>query len=1004
MNHFAGHTRPEPTSAINDEHKVVWYDASAPGHPSVRFFARISQLGSWREEFALRTALLRALSSGKAETDFHACSARHKDKTQHYPTLTYWPRLDGTVTHLDVVFPDTSGKPPLAIHGSASNGGRSTGVPLTGRIIKSWEPRLGDYSTWLGLRPDSVPYGLGPDPVFMPNVMDVSHKFGTVCFESYPAGLGYYHKPDGDLLWLGYADEASQGAPQVDRSHDCITATWIAKSNWVATFTSARIGILTGSAMGFIDGYSFRSTVRQVPGGPAQAQRKTISWAVSPGVPIVSIKVDDRYSHKRAMAGRPWAVALNALSEVFVLCELPDLRQLCADNPWSAARTACWQLVMPTRRTPRLDNLDSFQESNISKVAKERAFSPGPAPFPANHDSPEQNNQIQEFCTLLPSHFRETCHGWDMRRRLEVDFAGGDDEGSMEHIFVITCGHAPDIPPGVRRFTAVRCWPSVASQKEIEVTTASIFGGPGPESILLSGGSMTPTVVGSGTEWLIDNLCLNGHDGEVMTASALDTSTVALLTPSEENLDLGFVTSTLLPGRRGRWFCIGTDSGALLVWNGRFDHRRGRDEAFPIRIIQTDSPSISCIATTALCVIHGGSDGRLHAWDPLGSTMGPVRVLNGKQGNGPVRTLNMHHLMHNNDPAITAIHLDPDPTKLRGLAASGRVVRCWSYSAAHRVRGRKKRRFSRIHGRCGGRLSHRVANFIDAEEAELKREHREAERQKKYLQTRFLLADLTEEEAIMYAQLLSEETAQQYELHRAMDQENFTSASDDVSTNETESEALSVYISNDHNPELASTSSLVVPLTSGGPSHSLDIESDTSAKEMELAMRLSLQEVQDQVGESSGAANTSDLPGTNSDAGDTLIPMGDGEVDGILASISAEEDFELKMALIASLQESRRTSQEKFVSNWPSGNPQSMTPIRKLDEDEELQLALNLSLQTDHDINMNKGKSAASLVGSVSEYAYSFKSFQCDNKLTLSSPNRAVKGKGKKGKWVKWSP
>lgn len=37
-----------------------------------------------------------------------------------------------------------------------------------------------------------------------------------------------------------------------------------------------------------------------------------------------------------------------------------------------------------------------------------------------------ETREISDFATRKPKDFRKVCLGWDMRRRLEVDFAGDD--------------------------------------------------------------------------------------------------------------------------------------------------------------------------------------------------------------------------------------------------------------------------------------------------------------------------------------------------------------------------------------------------------------------------------------------------------------------------------------------------------------------------------------------------------------------------------------------------
>ncbi|KAJ2905438.1 F-box and wd domain protein [Zalerion maritima] len=1008
MSHFPGQ-KGLAASSGKDENQVTWYDASTPGQPSVRFFARISQMGSWREEYSLRTSLLRSLSKGKSESDFHACSARQKDKTHHFPTLSYWTKLNAPVTHLDAAFSDDPGKPPRAIHGSAASAESSIAVPLTGKVLRPPIFDLPTFQRWIQHTPQSVPYGLGDGPVFIPNVMDVSQRYGSISFSSFPGGQGGYLSPAGDTLWLGYSDNVPVYAPQISRSSDCITSAWIAKTTAIYTLTRGRIGLLTGSAMGFVSGYSFDSTVLPVLGMQPGFQPESVTWAVSPGVPIIAIKVDEEHNHKREKAGRSWAVALNALGEVYTLADVPEIQPLSTDTPWEAGRSAFWSIIPSTKRQPRLEDIDSANKAKALEISQKRTFSPQLPISSSNLSDKElkaRSSKIDEFCQLPPSYFRDSCIGWDMRRRLEVDFAAGDGYTDLEQIFVLTCGHdAKKSPPEVCRYSkqvSLDVFPDAeeASHKSIfgPSTTSLVNSDVG---ILPSGGSAVTDSV-SGTEWLVDSFSLESFKHHTITASALDTSNLALLTVPEEDLDDALIKSNLLPGRRGRWLAIGTDSGAIVVWNGRSVHSHTGDPIQPLRCIQTDSPEVSCLAVTALHVVHGGSDGRLQAWDPLGSTLDCVRVLNGKQKGSPLRTANANHMLPNLQPAVRSIYLDPDPTKLRGLASYGRVVRCWSYSAMTHASSRKRRhRFVDSHGRhVSRRQSGKVAGYIGAEQAELERERRELDRDRKYLRDRFILADLTEDEAILYAQLLSEEAAQQEDSRRTTDQD--TSTSESVSLNETDSDAPSIFVSNEPGlgtlVDIAGPSNQhrsLPPLWTPARETSRDERSDTSSKEMELAIRLSLQDVDNQIGESSQV----EAPAFTIDADPSTVPDGDDEESAVLASISEEEDIELRMALLASLQDSRRASQSAKGKTREQSPPKTppYPPAPIYSEEEDRKMALELSRQEEE-------RAGGSTGPVIDEQHFPGLGGSPAGKGRGKAGTPGLAGKGKKGKWVKWSP
>ena len=126
--------------------------------------------------------------------------------------------------------------------------------------------------------------------------------------------------------------------------------------------------------------------------------------------------------------------------------------------------------------------------------------------------------------------------------------------------------------------------------------------------------------------------------------------------------------------------------------------------------------------------------------------------------------------------AARTIFLDPDPTILRGIVAFGSFLRYWSYSATSQSPGRKRRlRHSDIHGRLASRRQGgRVSGYIAAETAELRREQEHRERERARLQRRFgvgAFGDMTEEDYVRYAQMISEEAY-------LIDEQRRTSASD----------------------------------------------------------------------------------------------------------------------------------------------------------------------------------------------------------------------------------
>lgn len=175
------------------------------------------------------------------------------------------------------------------------------------------------------------------------------------------------------------------------------------------------------------------------------------------------------------------------------------------------------------------------------------------------------------------------------------------------------------------------------------------------------------------------------------------------------------------------------------MWNMRSTETRTAIK--PLRCIQTDSPEISCLALSALYIIHGGSDGLVQAWDPLASMLESVRTLNAKSsGRVPRHIVNANPVLRHADySAVGAIYLDPDPAVLRGVLSFGTFIRYWAYNSTHHGTGRKRRvRHSDVNGRLASRrLYGTVSGYIAAEQAELRREREHRAKEQVRLRNRF---------------------------------------------------------------------------------------------------------------------------------------------------------------------------------------------------------------------------------------------------------------------------
>ncbi|KAI1329714.1 hypothetical protein F5Y16DRAFT_365067 [Xylariaceae sp. FL0255] len=768
----------------------------------VRVFTRLTPHASWRSEYLLRTRLLRSLSRGKpgANSGGVGSSARASQSGKKATAvLTYNTKLPSIVTHVHATFKPNGKKPPRVIHGAADLGVGSASDPTGGKVEKWGLDDPFAFAQLDEVMPQLVPYGTRDGPAAGPNVMDVSQPYGLVGGEGFPGGRVFF-RPTGEYRgkYLGQDTgiiEAHPDIPKIPELSEGISSLWIAKSSSVPTVTQSLIGILTGSTLGVVTAYALGYD----PSGPRYNPGDiSARWVLSPGVPIIALKVDDNYSLKRKALNRVWAVALNALGEVFYLTQppAPPASKTKADDSaklaWHAGRTTYWNLVEATRREARPDE--------FGRIAVRGAYSPR-SPSNAMNLTKEQMiaeaREIERFLRYKPVHFRKACYGWDMRRRLEVDFASDDEMAMGETFFIVDCALEDGQTWNLRRFTRaatnqIQSIGAPPQAAEEPVVHQSIFGNSSARSTSpnsssspllkqvlspsrkqsFSGHSSPPEVLLD--EWFETKFYSKEVGNAIVTACAVDTSLMAVVASFEDPLKeasslpaSGPTTPSAqqvsdIPGRRARFLGLGTNTGKILLWNMRAGHTG--DGILPTRIIQTESPEVSCLALSALYLVHGGSDGLVQAWDPLASTLDPIRTLNSRSpGRMPRHLLALNPtLAETNFSAVGAIYLDPDPTVLHGVVAFGTFVRYWAYSSSNQATGRKRRlRHSDIHGRLNGRRhGGGVKGYIAAEAEELRTEQRHKTREQARLRNRFGvgLSNMSEEEALRYAELMSQES------------------------------------------------------------------------------------------------------------------------------------------------------------------------------------------------------------------------------------------------------
>ncbi|KAI1416706.1 hypothetical protein F5Y13DRAFT_185548 [Hypoxylon sp. FL1857] len=875
----------------------VWdQDDSDSVRSEVRHFTRLTAHASWRSEYLLRTRLLRSLARGKPGTSsggIGSSSRSSQSGKKASAVLTYNTKLPSPVTHIHATFKASGKKPPRVIHGASDLGVASASDPTSGKVEK-WG--LDDFFGFPQLDevvPHILPYGVGEGPVAVPNVIDVSQPYGLLGGEGFPGGRVFY-RPTGEFRgkYLGQEAglvEAHPDIPKIPELSESVCSVWIAKSSSILSMTQSLIGIMTGSSLGVVTAHALGYD----PTGPRYAPGEiSARWVLSPGVPIIALKVDDNYSQKRKALGRVLAVALNALGEVYYLTEPPTAptSKVKTENSvklaWHTGRTTYWHLVEATRRQARPDE--------SGKNAVRGAYSPR---SPSNSmgltkdQMASEAREIERFLHYKPAHFRKVCYGWDMRRKLEVDFASDDEHGAGENVFILNCGLEEGQTSSIKRLhrssagpTLPNTQPAPSSESLAEVVSApSIFGGSSARStspnsssspllkqVLSASGKLSPPATTSPAkpgldDWSETSFLSKELGISQITASGVDMSQLALVTSFEDPLKdsvgsalSGLATPTRqmpsdIPGRRARLFGVGTNKGKVLLWNMREGHTG--DGVHPVRIIQTESPEISCLALTALYLVHGGSDGLVQAWDPLASTLDPIRTINSRSPSRMPRHLPpVSTTRTSNFSAVGAIYLDPDPSVLHGIVAFGTFVRYWAYSSSNHATGRKRRqRHSDIHGRATGRRhGGDVQGYIAAEAEELRNEQEHKAREQARLRSRFGvgLGDLTEEEAIRYAEMVSQESFLLDEQRRASASDTGSAADFDTTS------SFGSTVTPD--PSVTGPS----PLATG--SNAYDKATDESDYELQIqtAIRLSLLEGVNDMGGSPRASSSGeyDIP------------------------------------------------------------------------------------------------------------------------------------------------
>lgn len=778
-----------------------------------RIFSRLTTFATWRSEYIVRPRLLLSLARGRpAEPDAAM-------RLQFNGQVTYSSHLVSTVSHLHANFEISTFKGfHRFIHGAAEFGSASLSDPST-RRVDSWSQDNRVFSKFSDRFPGDAMYGLDAgDIIGVPNVMDVSQPHGVVYAEGFPGGIVYL-KPVDERRGRSLApllDIAPPGhcIPQLD-GWETICSVWIAKNSSIPDLSMGLIGLLTGSSHGIVSSYSLGT--RNIRERRIERGELTARWVLSPGVPIIAIAVDEQYSSKRHELRRIWGVALNALGEVFYLSDFPHrsvidgatklVQKRLEILAWQTGRTVYWKLLKYTRR---IRKLDPYIELDGNDLYSPRSSWNGMGLSRA--EALIETGEIETFMRQKPAYYRKLNQGWDMRRRLEVDFASSGVNGIGGSIIVINCGFDDERSTSITMFT--RCMRQTVSMDPLSKTpkldttvkawenSRTSSPGSGSNQVELPRTPINAEVSETTTdeEWRTSMLCWGALKTFQIKTTAIDQSIFASVTTFEDPLLVLSGSSTPpstfesrsrktvpvklssdIPGQRGRFMAAGTNTGVIVLWNLReppFIESAICGVIKPVRVIQTDSPQITSLALSALYLVHGGNDGLVQAWDPLASSLDPIRTLSARVSRARRRILQAEASPEGvtaNLAAAGAICLDRDPTILRGMVSVGAQLRYWSYSssAADQYKGnkRRRRRSERDNNQTPNRFTHTsksvLKDYITDEKLQLEREKRDRRKEEERLAGRFgvdlLGPGANEEDILAYAALLSKEVAAQDE-------------------------------------------------------------------------------------------------------------------------------------------------------------------------------------------------------------------------------------------------
>ncbi|CUS08603.1 unnamed protein product [Tuber aestivum] len=752
-----------PSTSLSQASSDIHESAASSSSQDRRFFTRLSAGGSvgdlWRKEYILRTRLLRGLAKGRAHT-FTSRSSPASKGSQGNVIITY-NALTGpmSVSHIAADF--SSGGVRL-LHASADTIAIAASDATIGKVER---PPLAAAMLGTPARPDLHQPILGvagfevATDMGVSGVMDLSENIGWVYGENVPNGKCYVHpypSPYRCASEKGFFlrhDPVASGCLQ-----PAITAVWIAKkrSGGVIETSKGRVGVMIGNSRGFVSiyGLSFGKEC-QVP--------LTNMFCICPGIPIVSIKVDEDYSSKRKRQNNAWAAVVNALGEVYHLA-----------NPKVA-----WQIIPQTTRIPTAVHGSIFRTPPNTVAGEDMG-----------------KKQIEEKDLLLNTEYtrlKQLWEGWGMDWFIEVDWPGTNIVlGRKGSVNQLSTGNE-QTPKLIRYHFSPHTLDVEAEELVREViagasegtgagiSSRSVFDGeprsqPSERAEAIEVLMQPPQFCKRPTKWLAADFLFGNQNVGAITASAIDISNLTLLSPSE---DPGITVD--VPGGNARLFAVGTSMGDVFIWNIR--HQASSIDGggvpsngfLPQRVIRTDSPRISTLALSSLYLVHGGNDGLVQAWDLLASTYSPLRSIYSRFSTRARRRLAQadaaalgpgNDALGDNQFAARCLVLDPDPTRLRGAVALGTRIRYWCFSSPSLGPNTPKRsKKPRVGGGVSGTPSSdrgEIKGIIISDSGDLLKERERENKARIELEKRYGVtsgrAALSEEEMVEYARMISMET------------------------------------------------------------------------------------------------------------------------------------------------------------------------------------------------------------------------------------------------------